>query len=235
MSTSNLKKPVTNSCLYYGYPSSFSGTYNIDDCATLFAKYDLVVWGDRYQEPSHEDYHNAVAIAKLMLGKNPAIEFFGYIQIGMDNSAGSNLTMDVLKSKVHEWKILGCTGIFLDEFGFDYRVTRERQNEIVNYVHSLGMNVIANSWRIDYTFSSKSMPLSWINNFDGNPNKLLPVLNENDYYMFENAWYEWNRHTKQTEVKYAKSSPLKNRMYEALDYYQKAQTDYGGLSYYEKF
>ncbi|MEK4424614.1 LamG domain-containing protein [Solibacillus sp. FSL K6-1523] len=235
MSTSNLKKPITNSCLYYGYPSSFSGTYKVEDCATLFAKYDLVVWGDRYQDPSHQDYSNAVAIAKSMLNKNSTMEFLGYIPIGMDNSAGSNLKMNELKSRVYAWKTLGCTGIFLDEFGFDYRVTRERQNEIVNYIHTLSMNVIANSWRIDYAFSSKSMPLSWLSNFDGNPNKLLPVLNENDYYMFENAWYEWNSDTTQTEVKYAEGSLPKNRMYEAIDYYQKAQTDYGGLSYYEKF
>lgn len=233
--TEGLTKPILNACLYYGTPRAFSPNRSIEDSATLFAKHDLVVWGDFYHSPLHSDYANTMAVAKSMLKKNPDIGFYGYVPIGLHPDwEDSNLPMEELKARVLEWKALGATGVFADEFGFDYYITRERQNEFVNFVHEQGMNVIANSWRIEYVFSTKNMILDWMDNFEGNPNLMPPAMGENDYYMYENAWYDCTKEGV-TSVSYAKGTPARNRMMEAYDYHHAPQEEYGGKTYYEQF
>lgn len=240
MSTTRDKKPnvvtqpIKGTCLYYGYPSSFSGTWNNDDCAELFSQYDLVVWGDFYQHPHHEDYANAKEISRKMLQKNKKLEFFGYVPIGLDSSvADSNLSLTEIKKRIDEWEELGVTGIFLDEFGFDYFVTRERQNEIVKYCHQKGLTIIANSWRIDYVFSKSNIYLDWID-FNGNQNNLEPLLNSNDYILFENAWYYIHEDGTQA-VSHKDPWSDQTRMWEAYRYYHEQHSDYNGRTYYEQF
>ena len=103
-----MKKPIQYACLYYGYPSSFSGTWDIDDCAHLFAEYDIVVWGDLYQMPEHEDYVNAKQIASKMLKQHKGLEFFGYVPIGLHPSQKeSNLSIEEIKKRIQYWRIVG--------------------------------------------------------------------------------------------------------------------------------
>ena len=221
-------------CLYYGYPSSFSGTWDIDDCAHLFAEYDIVVWGDLYQMPEHEDYVNAKQIASKMLKQHKELEFFGYVPIGLHPSQKeSNLSIEEIKKRIQYWRIVGVTGIFLDEFGFDYYVSRERQNEIVEYCHNHNLTVIANAWKCEYIFSKQDIYLDWID-FHGNPNHLDSALTEHDYILFENAWHAVQDGQTQT-ASYKEEWNEQNRMWDVYAYYYTPQSDLGGKSYYQQF
>lgn len=177
--------------LYYGYPIAINETWNIESAVNIYRQYDIVVFGDTYQDPEHEVYDETVAIIKRLSEVAPETRVVGYIPIGLDkNWSDSNLTMEKLKLRADQWNAIGVHGFFLDEFGYDYFVTRERQNEIVNYCHGLGKFVFANSWSIDYCFSSEPIEVDWLPDFHPNPDGLAPVLNENDYYLYENLFYE---------------------------------------------
>ena len=182
--------PIEKVLLYYGYPIAINGAWNVDNAVNIYKTYDVVVFGDTYQNPEHTVYSDTVAIISRLAEVAPNVRVVGYVPIGLDKSwADSNLSMDELKNRVNQWHNIGAHGIFLDEFGYDYSVTRERQNEIVNYCHDLGKFVFANSWSIEYCFSPDPMEISWLPDFHPNPNGLAPVLNENDYYLYENLFY----------------------------------------------
>jgi len=213
--------------LYYGYPKSINSVGTINGAIDIYKQYDLVVFGDGLELPAHPAHADTVAIFSGLKTAKPNIQLFGYIQIGMDGSTGSDLTMAEMEALVDQWETTGATGIFLDEFGYDYLVTRERQNEIITYCHNKGMNIIANSWEIDYVFGNKSLPLSWRDNFDGNPTNIEPVIGPNDYYMFENMFFVCFPLPDQKV-----SVPRKVR--QAIRYYQEIQPGYN-KTFYEQY
>lgn len=172
--------------LYYGYPSCTNGLYNNTLVAQLFAKYDIVVFGDGLEFSTHPDHNNTKAIIAQMKALNSDIEIFGYVPIGMGDYSQC-LTNSQISERITAWKNSGATGIFLDEFGYDYKVTRTRQNTSITYARNLGMNVIANSWVYDWCFAKNNIYLDWIN-FNGNPNNVATKLNSSDYILFENMY-----------------------------------------------
>lgn len=225
------KKGIENACLYYGYPIGFNGLYDRDKVSTAFSKYDVLVLGDTYQKPTQEVYADTVEIIRLTKIKNSATQIFGYVPIGANpNILTSNLPIAEIKTRIDEWAVAGATGIFLDEYGYDYYVTRERQNEIVNYVHSKNMNVIANSWQVDYVFSSNSLYLSWLD-FEGNANSIPPVINDKDYILFENAWY-YERNGEQA-ASFKDQYDSETRMHQAYYYHETIQGN--GQTYFNTY
>ena len=216
------KNSMKRSLLHYGYPAAINGVWNAAKAADIYAKYDIVVLGGGYELPSHEAHLDTVAIISKTKELNPKCEIFGYTHIGM--LAGA-LTIAQIKTSIDNWKIAGATGIILDEYGYDYKVTRERQNEIVDYCHEQGLNVMANSWEMTYAFAKNNIYLDWIN-FNGNINNLDTSLNENDYIMFENMFYYVD-----AGVQKATES---GRIYKAYVYNHEAQSEYG-MSYKDKF
>jgi hypothetical protein len=74
--------------------------------------------------------------------------------------------------------VLGADAILFDAFGYDFGVTRERQNDAVGYAHSLGMPVMANAWAPADAFGSTADP-------DHNPLGLATLLGAGDYYLSE--------------------------------------------------
>ena len=223
--------PMEKAIIYYGYPISINSSWEVENAVNIYKTYDIVVFGDEYQNPEHTQYESTVAIIQRLIEVAPNIRIVGYVPIGMvPDSHDSNLPMEELKSRVDEWVALGAQGIFLDEFGYDYYVTRERQNEIVNYCHNLGKFVFANSWSVKYCFGSEPMVLDWMDNFEPNPNSLEPVLNENDYYLYENLFYT----TEEIEEDvYDVECASVWRIDDVFNYYTKAVID--GKSYYEKY
>lgn len=176
--------------LYYGYPIAIGGTHSVSGAVNIYKNYNIVILGDTYQSPSHEVYDYTVAIIKELSEKYPETRIVGYVPIGLHPDwAESNLDMDELKRRVDQWSTIGAKGIFLDEFGYDYYVTRERQNEIVNYCHSKDLFVFANSWSLEYCFNNEPITIDWLNNFEANPESLPSMLNKNDYYLFENLFF----------------------------------------------
>jgi hypothetical protein len=182
-------QPMQKTLLYYGYPTSINEVWSVEGALAVYANYDIIIFGDGYQDSGHEENQNMLDVITQLKILKPNIKVFGYIPIGMGVS-GANLTMTVLKARADEWLACGATGVFLDEFGYDYSVTRDRQNEIVVYAHGLGLNVIANSWTLDHAFSKQNIIIDWLSNFNGNPNLLESELNESDYYLFEHLFWQ---------------------------------------------
>lgn len=199
--------------LYYGYPSEFP--------VSTYTAHDIVVLGDEYEMSEHEDHANAVSlISQINATSNTRV--VGYVPIGMDPDwDDSCLEMSEIKSRIDKWKAMGAKGIFLDEFGYDYYITRERQNEAVGYCHDNGLFVIANAWTVDHCFSTENLYLDWINHY-GNPNHLPTLLGPNDYYIFENLYYD----STGRNVKYASMEHLM----QAMTYKQLYKDVYGTKS-----
>ena len=137
--------------LYYGYPNAINNSWDVNNSANIYKDYDVCIFGDGYCLPTHEAHAETVEIFRILKRISPDTRIVGYVPIGVQNvGSDSNLSMDELKRRVDLWKAIGADGIFLDEYGYDYGVTRARQNEIVSYCHDRGMFVFANSWSIEY-------------------------------------------------------------------------------------
>jgi len=168
--------------IYYGFPSLVNGSAgDLDAAAAVFGEYDIVVFGDSLQFPqytgepgqipyygcdqnSHFDHDNTVEIiARLKTPPNETVAY-GYVSIGGENTAWlcppedpvpAPLTMAEIKSRVDSWADMGVTGIFLDEAEYGFGCSRERQNEVVDYVHGKGLSVFINAWDPDDVFKAE--------------------------------------------------------------------------------
>ena len=210
--------------LYYGYPIAINGLWDINKAAAIYAMYDIVVFGDEYEKATHEAHISTINIITRLKKLKTDVEIFGYIPIG--GELGANLDTDEILLRIDEWLASGATGIFLDEYGYDYLVSRERQNIAVNYAHSKGMNIIANSWNIDWVFNNDSGYLDW-EEFYGNPNLVAPEINANDYYLFENLFYYYEDSSQKVSDQW--------RLYEVYRYYYDSTTSTWGKNYYDQF
>jgi hypothetical protein len=170
---SNLK--VVNLAIYYGYPSLVNGANgDVTKAVEVFKPFDVIVFGDQIEHSTHGDHTKTKdIIAKLKPNGN---KVFGYIPFGTTGSADS-LTMAQVKQYTDEWYAMGVYGIFLDEYGFDYGVTRAKQNEAVSYIHSKGLKVFANSWVPDDAMGVKN---------ERGLNE-PPLLGAGDFYLLE-SW-----------------------------------------------
>jgi hypothetical protein len=147
-SVKDIPSPPKYLCIFYGYPSLVNGSAGNTTAATNFFKdFDIIVFGDNLWKTSHPDYTNTKTIIANLRALKPSIKIFGYIDIGVTTQ---NLTDVQIKSYVDGWQQmgLGITGVFGDDFGYDYGVTRPRQNSFVDYAHSKSLSVFANSWNI---------------------------------------------------------------------------------------
>ena len=200
--------PPDNLLIYYGYPNAINKADQntadpIGTAAAEFAKYSYVVLGGGIEEtpplyPLHGAHNTTVEIIKH---KNSLIGtmYIGYIDLGVTTK---NYSMAEIKNRVDLWKATGVRGIFFDDFGYDFNVTRERQNEAVSYVHSQGMKVIVNAWFPDDVFGSNINPAY-------NPTGAAPVINSHDYYLHES--YQIKQGAYDTEENWqSKTAALKN-------------------------
>lgn len=126
--------------VYYGNPIAYKGLWNIHLVIPEISKFKYWVVGDTYGDPTHEEFASTSAIIAGVRANG--VKVYGYVPIGLNTSA---LTLTQMQTKVDQWDNLGVDGIFLDEFGFDYGNTRQRQIDIVNYVHSKGLPYCANA------------------------------------------------------------------------------------------
>lgn len=224
-------------CIYYGYPVGINNTWTVDGAVDVYKSYDLVVLGDTYELPDQEVYAETCEIIRRLAEVSTSTRVAGYVPIGVYQvGEDSGLSMDELKRRVLLWKEIGAKGIFLDEFGYDYGVSRERQNEIVTYVHDQGMFVIANSWNQSYVFSSLPMSMEGYDlpsDFSPNPKGLEPVLNNKDYSLLENFFYSCERSVTNPEDVTLKGASCW-RVDDGYAYYSRTQDEYG-KTYYQKF
>lgn len=125
--------------IFYAYPSTINGTYTVPAAVLVYNDYDLVVFGAGVEEISHPDHQNTIDIIA-----NSSADFFGYID--------ATLNLNVIKNKISKWATMGVEGIFIDQFGFDFGLTRGKQNSILNDVHTKNLIAFVNAWEPDDVF-----------------------------------------------------------------------------------
>jgi len=141
--------------VYYGFLSEVKGDFN---------QFDVIVLSNGVQSTEDGDY--AVAKSKIPGWVSSGKEVFGLIDMGVTTS---NMTIDMAKSFVDKWKLMGVSGIFWDNCGYDVGVSRDRQKTLIDYVHSQGLKVMLKATEPDYIFSG------------------LPTLTfvTGDYYLYD--------------------------------------------------
>ena len=175
---------LKNMLIYYGWLNSFrsaQNSWNNEKVAQDLAKYDVLVFGDGLQTPTHGDYSNTQTILARIKVLNPSALIFGYVTL--------NQTLANFKTKCDDWNDLDIHGIFLDEYGYDFGSVatngRVAANEKLDYVHSQSEANLcfANSWKWDHAMTEvndTSYP-----NTTWNPDLIKTNLNQNDWYLLE--------------------------------------------------
>lgn len=161
--------------IYYGYPALINGSQNQDEAVQHFSRYSQVVLGDGLQDPRHPN-HEAV---REIVGRLGQVRFLGYIDLGVysPHHRVQNLGLEEIAARARGWRELGMVGVLLDDYGYDFANTRQRQVEAVAVVHDLGLSVMANSW--DPRHALDGQPT------EGNPKGLPSPLGDGDSYLYE--------------------------------------------------
>lgn len=211
-----LTKP-DNLLIYYGWLNAFNSGENQWDnekVAQELAKYNLVVFGDGIQNPSHGDYANTQIIIPRLKELNPAIKIFGYVTI--------NQNLSQFKTKVNQWDDLEIGGIFLDEAGYDYGIKREDFNTRVVHVCSRehANRPFANAWNISHILGIENDPNFPNSTFNpDNTESLLP--GEDHWFLLESFSVNTDAYTSSNG--YASASDWKARGDKCVQY----RDDYG--------
>lgn len=167
--------------IYYGFPSSVNGATSNAQAIAAFDDFDVIILGAGLELPSHPDHADTVAI---IAGLPATAEVYGYIDIGVTNWR----TLPDIQSSVTLWDAMGVDGIFFDEFGYDFQVTRSRQNTVTGYAHAAGLAAMANGYIPDDCLGSEVNPT--LNTFGeafnpaGTPTALSSAFG--DGYLLEN-------------------------------------------------
>jgi hypothetical protein len=158
--------------VYYGWPSAVNSAGGDTNAAVqVFKDYNAVVFGAGLEDPAHGDHANLVTI--LAHVDMAPVQTFGYID--------ATLPTEVVQSKIDLWATTGVKGIFFDQFGYDFGVSRQKQNQIVWCVHEKGdgsMPAFVNAWNPDDVFLSTV-------DATHNPTGDAPRLKAGDLYLLE--------------------------------------------------
>lgn len=154
--------------VYYGYPSLVNGSTSISQAANVFAAYDMVIFGQGIEDPAHPDHANTVNIIADPQMQNTQV--FGYVD--------ATIPYANIQTAVDQWESMAVHGIFFDQFGYDFSVSRQSQNDMVTYVHSKGMSAFVNAFNPDDAFSPEVEATY-------NPSGLETELGSEDWYLAE--------------------------------------------------
>ncbi len=163
-----------NLLIYYGYPSLINNAQNdIPQAASTLGAYSEVVLGDTLELSTNADHTDTQEILANAAMKNTLV--FGYVDLGVSTE---DLSINQMETDISDWKSMGAKGIFLDDFGYDFDTTRARQNTIVAYAHSQGLEVMANAFNAADAFGNQVSA-------SNNPSGASTDLNSSDYYLYE--------------------------------------------------
>jgi hypothetical protein len=178
MSSKSKIPEIKNFTVYYGYPSLVNNVQgNLKAAAEAFSQYDYIILGANLELSTHDDHNNTTEIIKN-LGEKTKV--FGYVNLAM---TVLKLSMAEMKDRVKNWKKMGAFGIFLDSSGYDYGVTRERQTEIIDFIHKQDLTAFINAFDPADIFSSDTVPVNA--HGGGNPKGLKSPLEKKDFYLHE--------------------------------------------------
>lgn len=179
--------------VYYGFPVAYKGIWSAAGViAELTANFDYWIVGHTYQDPAHEEYASTMAIMRAC--RAAGMKIYGYIPLG---TSSYNYSIAQMTTITDQWMTIGVDGIFIDEYGFDYGNTRQRQIDMVNMVHSKGLPICANSWVMEEFVSDTLAETGWTAGdwrydrwVQWNPTNLPSPKMPGDSYMFENFCYD---------------------------------------------
>jgi hypothetical protein len=193
ISSSNVEQiPLPKSlAIYYGFPSLVNGSRgDLNLALNTFAEYDIVVFGDGLEftdiNPNRfppgagkQEHENTKKLISLLKESKRKTLTYGYIDLGNTQ----NLSLVEIENRARDWANMGVTGIFFDEAGYDYGVTRTRQNLAIKIVQALGLQVFLNAYNLEDLFEDKMVPLNKIGG--GNPTGEPTSLSNNDLVLLE--------------------------------------------------
>jgi hypothetical protein len=98
------------------------------------------VLGAGLENPEHPDHWLTQRIVQATTAR-----VFGYIDLGV---VTSGLPLRQIRRSMRRWKKMGAVGVLLDDYGYDWGVTRRRQNRAVRSAHWLGLGdfLLMESW-----------------------------------------------------------------------------------------
>lgn len=154
--------------IYYGWPSSVNATYSVSGAAAVFGDYDMVVFGAGLEDSGHSDHQNTEDI--INHANMSATSSYGYVD--------ATASQSTIETSIDNWADMGVAGIFCDQFGYDFAVSREKQNDIVQYIHDKSLSAFVNAWDPDDAFSSDVESTY-------NPSGVACKLGSGDWYLAE--------------------------------------------------
>jgi hypothetical protein len=173
--------------IYYGYPSLVNGANgDLARAVSVFADYDVIVLGDgleldtsdRNTAGVEEHRFTSRMIQALQAApRHPVV--YGYIDLGNTQK----LPLQAITDRIERWARMGARGVFFDEAGYDFGVTRERQNAAVVATHARGLRACLNAFRPADVFGSARTPVNAAGG--GNPDGLPPAIAGDDALMLE--------------------------------------------------
>lgn len=156
-STKDKPSPPQMLCIYYAWPSAVNGSNgDVNNAVKEFSKFDIIVLGDKIWQTTHGDNSKTKQIISGLKNAKPSIKIYGYIDVGVSTQ---NLTETQLKDAIDGWNAMGVTGVFGDDFGYDYNVNRSRQNVFIDYAHGLSLSVFTNAWAVSDALSGSDCHL----------------------------------------------------------------------------
>lgn len=154
--------------IFYGWPSVVNGSPDVPTAVSHYQNYDQVVFGQGIEDPAHGDHVNTQNIINDPGMVNTKV--YGYVD--------STISFTNIYTAVDRWIAMGVAGIFFDRFGYDFNVSREKQNAIVEYVRFKGKHSFVNAWNPDDVFDNAV-------NANFNPLGLGASIDGNDWYLAE--------------------------------------------------
>jgi len=158
ITTADVKKNMTPEqdvgfklLIFYGIPIAINGAWSVPLAAMEFSFWDHIILGAGLEDPLHAEHTNTTNIITELKKIKSNIKIYGYIDVGVITDNHSQAEME---TKTDNWLAMGATDIFLDDMGYDFQVSRSRQNAIINYIHSKGAKAFVNAWNPDDLFSS---------------------------------------------------------------------------------
>ena len=160
--------------IYYGWPSSINGTFSVAGAINVFKSYSMIVLGAGLEDPAHPDHANTAAIIAGL----PNQKIFGYID--------STLNITDIQTKIDNWNTIHVEGIFCDIFGYDFGLTRTKQNLIVDYIHSKNLAAFVNAWNPDDAFAPTTNEVTHLGPNDWILAESYQIIN--DEYQDQSEW-----------------------------------------------
>jgi hypothetical protein len=173
--------------IYYGYPSLMNGARgDLDAVVAQLSPYDVIVLGDGLEFAAgngvHAEHVEHAFTLRLIarLARSPRrLSVFGYVDLGHTQ----RLPLGAVADRVERWAAMGVGGVFFDEAGYDFGVTRDRQNSAIRAARTHGLRACLNAFQPEDVFGDAPVPLNPAGG--GNPTGVRSEMSEGDAILIE--------------------------------------------------